>query len=66
MALKFQVTAVDNGVSSPLYEVNEEEFNAIKNNAPDGLVGIPNIFAVHQFSKNSYLIQIWPSDDQKI
>ena len=62
MALKFQITAEEHGISTPLIETPEDEFKKIKDSAPEVLTGVPNIFTVHQFSKNSYLIQIWPSD----
>lgn len=66
MALKFQVTAVDNGVSSDLLEVNEDEFKDVKDKAPKGLKGVPHLFTTHQISDSIFVIQVWPADDQKI
>ena len=62
MALKFQITAEEHGISTPLLETPEDEFKKIKDSAPEGLTGTPHLFTTHKISKNIYIIQIWPSD----
>jgi hypothetical protein len=62
MTLKFQITAEEHGISTPLLETSEDEFKNIKDGAPEGLKGVPNIFTTHKISKNIYIVQIWPSN----
>jgi hypothetical protein len=62
MALKFQITAEEHGIFTPLLETSEDEFKNIKDGAPKGLTGVPHIFTTHEISKNIYVIQIWPSN----